>query len=172
MSIMYFILGALWRRWFGGGFGKLGDMSRFWKYLGLILLVTSMYIFKLSEFWTDWHYYGTLVCFMIFWAVSHGAWFVYWDHSSAAEGRKPLIDRLLWFLVGVDKSRTFWGNFLGMTIRYTLTSIGLAITVHWSFIFAGLMVGICYIPAGIRHDTRIGELLAGGTVYTLLWSLL
>lgn len=167
MSILYFILGALWRRWFGGGFW---DVSRFWKYLVLVLIVTSMYIG--AQFWLDWHYYCTVVFFMIFWAISHGAWFVYWDHSNSAEGRKPLIDKTLWFLVGVDESRTELGNCLGMCIRYTLTSIGLAITVHPAFIFAGAIVAMCYVPAGIKHDTRIGELLAGGSVFTLLWSLL
>ena len=167
MSILYFVLGALWRRWFGGGFW---DVSRFWKYLTLILIVTSMYIG--TQFWLDWHYYCTVVFFMIFWAISHGAWFVYWDHSDAAEGRKPLIDKILWFLVGVDESRTELGNCLGMCIRYTLTSIGLAITVHPAFMCAGAIVAICYVPAGIKHDTRIGELLAGGSVFTLLWSLL
>ena len=109
---------------------------------------------------------------MVFWAVSHGAWFVYWDHSDAAEGRKPRLDKLLWFLVGVDESRTELGNCLGMCIRYTLTSIGLAITVHPAFMCAGAIVAMCYVPAGIKHDTRIGELLAGGSVFTLLWSLL
>ena len=167
MSILYFVLGALWRRWFGGGFW---DVSRFWKYLVLVLIVTSMYIG--TKFWLDWHYYCTVVFFMIFWAVSHGAWFVYWDHSDAAEGRKPRIDKLLWFLVGVDESRTELGNCLGMCIRYTLTSIGLAITVHPAFMCAGAIVAMCYVPAGIKHDTRIGELLAGGSVFTLLWSLL
>lgn len=92
---------------------------------------------------------------------------MYWDHSDSAEGRKPIIDKILWFLVGVDKSRTFWGNFLGMTIRYTLTSIGLAFTLHWSFIFAGLLVGICYIPAGLVKNTKIGEYLAGASVFAL-----
>ena len=170
MSILYFVLGALWRRWYGGGFGKFGNITRFWKYLTLILIVTSMYTG--TQFWLDWHYYCTVIFFMIFWAVSHGAWFVYWDHSDAAEGRKPLIDKILWFLVGVDESRTELGNCLGMCIRYTLTSIGLAITVHPTFMCAGALVAMCYVPAGIKHDTRIGELLAGGSVFTLLWSLL
>ena len=97
---------------------------------------------------------------------------MYWDRSDSAEGRKPLIDKILWFLVGVDESRTELGNCLGMCIRYTLTSIGLAITVHPAFMCAGAIVAMCYVPAGIKHDTRIGELLAGGSVFTLLWSLL
>ena len=97
---------------------------------------------------------------------------MYWDHSDAAEGRKPRLDKLLWFLVGVDESRTELGNCLGMCIRYTLTSIGLAITVHPAFMCAGAIVAMCYVPAGIKHNTGIGELLAGGSVFTLLWSLL
>ena len=141
MSISYFVLGALWRRWYGGGFGKFGDITRFWKYLVLVLIVTSMYVG--TQLWLDWHYYFTVIFFMIFWAISHGAWFVYWDHSDAAEGRKPRLDKLLWFLVGVDESRTELGNCLGMCIRYTLTSIGLAITVHPAFMCAGAIVAMC-----------------------------
>lgn len=167
---LIFISGALWRRWYGGGFGKLGDVSRFWKYLMQISVVLSMYFVKGILDWTDWRMYAVIVCFMIFWAISHGAWFVYWDKSDSAEGRKPVIDKILWALVGVDKSRTFWGNALGMCIRYTLTSIGVAVFIPnaW-FMLAGIVVALCYVPAGFKQDTRIGELLAGGCVFTLLW---
>ena len=172
MSILYFVLGALWRKWFGGGFGKFGDITRFWKYLTLTIVVLSMFHLKGKLIWTDWKMYADIIFFMIFWAVSHGTWFLYWDHRAEGEGRKPIIDKILWFLIGVDESRTELGNCLGMCIRYTLTSIGLAITVHPAFIFAGAIVAMCYVPAGIKHNTRIGELLAGGSVFTLLWSLL
>ena len=172
MSILYFILGALWRKLYGGGFGKFGNITRFWKYLVLAIIMLSMFYLKNKLVWTDWKIYADIVFFMIFWAIGHGAWFVYWDHSDSAEGRKPLIDKILWFLVGVDESRTELGNCLGMCIRYTLTSIGLAITVHPAFMFAGAIVAMCYVPAGIKHDTRIGELLAGGSIFTLLWCLL
>ena len=172
MSILFFVLGALWRRWFGGGFGKFGDITRFWKYLALTIIVLSMFYLKNKLIWTDWKMYADIIFFMIFWAVSHGTWFVYWDHRAEGEGRKPIIDKILWFLVGVDESRTELGNCLGMCIRYTLTSIGLAITVHPALMCAGAIVAMCYVPAGPKHDTRIGELLAGGSVFTLLWSLL
>ena len=172
MSILYFILGAIWRRLYGGGFGKFGNITRFWKYLVLAIIMLTMFYFKNKLVWNDWKIYADIVFFMIFWAIGHGAWFVYWDHSDSAEGRKPLMDKILWFLVGVDESRTELGNCLGMCIRYTLTSIGLAITVHPAFMFAGAIVAMCYVPAGIKHNTGIGELLAGGSIFTLLWALL
>lgn len=153
------VYGAFWRAWFGGSYW---DVSRFWKYLALIA-----YCLAWQHTWSELTTYVNPALFAIFWAVSHGAWFVYWDHSDSGEGRKPIIDKILRFLVGVDRSRTFWGNFLGMTIRYTLTSIGLAITLHWTFIFAGLLVGICYIPAGLAKNTKIGEYLAGASIFTL-----
>lgn len=153
------VYGAFWRRWYGGGFW---DVSRFWKYLALIGFCLIW-----QHTWTDWHTYVNPVLFAIFWAVSHGAWFVYWDHSDSAEGRKPVIDRILWYLVGVDESRTELGNCLGMCIRYTLTSIGLAFTLGLPFLFAGMIVAMCYVPAGIKHNTHIGEYLAGGTIFFL-----
>ena len=132
----------------------------------------SMFYLKNKLVWTDWKIYADIVFFMIFWAVSHGAWFIYWDNSDAAEGRKPRLDKLLWFLVGVDESRTELGTFLDMCISYTLISIGLVITVHPAFMFAVAIVAMCYVPAVIKHNTGMGELLAGGSIFTLLCALL
>lgn len=168
---LFFGVGAFWRRWFGGGFGKFGDVSRFWKYLTLIAAVLAMYHKNGALDWHAGRMYATIAAFCVFWALSHGAWYVYWDKSSSAEGRKPLIDRILWFLVGVDKSRTFWGNCLGMFIRYELTAILVAACLpSWWFLLAGALVALEYIPAGRRKDTRIGECLAGGAVFAWLYA--
>lgn len=49
--------GALWRRWFGGGFGKAGLITRFWKYLLLVLFVLWCYWFFAPLFW--WKQFDT-----------------------------------------------------------------------------------------------------------------
>ena len=45
--------------WFGGGFGKLGDITRFWKYLVLFLVVLGMYYYLMILDWANWRLYGT-----------------------------------------------------------------------------------------------------------------
>lgn len=167
--IPFALIGACWRRWYGGGFGKAGLITRFWKYIALALIVLAMYFVKGLLDWQDWRMYGSIISFMIFWAVAHGTWFIYWDHSDFAEGRLPLLDKFIWFCIGVEESRTFWGNGFGMFCRYTLTSIPVAFCTSWWFLTAGLIVSLCYAIAGYKKDTRIGECLAGGLVFTLLF---
>lgn len=41
--VIFSILGAFWRRWFGEGFGKLGDITRLFKYIALAGIVAAMY---------------------------------------------------------------------------------------------------------------------------------
>ena len=168
--LFFAVCGGAFRRWFGGGFGKFGAVSRFWKYLVITGLVLLMYSAKGILDWRSWRMYATIVSFMWFWSCSHGAWFIYWDHSDAAEGRKPLLDKWLWFLVGIDKSRTFWGYCLGMFNRYEMTAIVVALCIpSWWFLLAGGLVALAYVPAGLKQDTRIGEVLAGALVFPLLY---
>lgn len=167
--VLYSILGSMWRRWFGSGFGKFGEITRFWKYLVLTLIVLFMYFVKKVLDWSNWEMYGCIISFMVFWSIGHGTWYAYWDHSDFAEGRLPWLDKFIWFCIGVDESRTFWGNAFGMCARYTLTSIPVALCTSLWFLTAGLVVSSCYAVAGYKKDTRIGEYLAGGTVFSLLF---
>lgn len=107
---------------------------------------------------------------MLFWAIGHGTWFIYWDHSAFAEGRLPLLDKFIWFCIGVDESRTFWGNAFGMFCRYEITAIPVAFFLPnaW-FLLAGVLVSLSYAVAGMKKNTGIGEYLAGGTVFSLLF---
>ena len=167
--VLFSVLGAGFRRFFGGGFGKLGKITRFWKYLLLAAIFFSMYYVKSVLDWYNWEMYWTLFWFMIFWALGHGAWFCYWDHSDSGEGRLPLIDKLIWACIGKENSRTFLGNAFGMCVRYELTAIPIAVFTSWWFLLAGFIVALCYVPAGIKHNTNIGEYLAGATIFPLLY---
>lgn len=170
IASVFVVIGSLgWRRWFGGGFGKAGMITRFWKYLVLAGVVVGMYFVKGLLDWQDWRMYAVIASFMIFWAIGHGTWYAYWDHSDFAEGRLPLLDKFIWFCIGVDKSRTFWGNAFGMCVRYELTAIPVAFSTSWWFLLAGPIVSLCYVPAGFKKDTRIGEWLAGASIFGLLY---
>lgn len=168
-TIIFAIIGGFHRRWFGGGFGKLGDITRLFKYIILALIVFSMYYLKDILDWQDWCMYVVLISFAIHWAVGHGTWYCFWDKSNSAEGRLPMIDKIVWFCIGKNESRTFWGNFFGMFVRYTLTAIPVAFLTSWWFLTAGLITAVCYIPAGLKKDTRIGEYLAGALNFALLY---
>lgn len=167
--LFYAISGSYIRRWFGGGYGKAGKITRFWKYLAIVFVVYTMYQLKVQHFWTDWEFYWTEVWFCIFWSIGHGTWFCYWDHSSSAEGRLPMIDKLIWACIGVHESRTFLGNCFGMFVRYELTSIPIAISTSLWFLLAGPIVALCYIPAGLKKNTNIGEHFGGALVFILLY---
>lgn len=169
----------IWRAWFGGSFGYCW---RWVKYLVGIAIVLAMYWIKgllnckeILTSWQgvldNWRIIAVCISFMVFWALSHGMWYKYWDHSSDAEDRHPLFVKfVMWLCGGPEQSRSFWGNFIGMTVRYTLTAILVAVLIPnlW-FCFAGLIVSVSYIPAGLAHNTKIGEFIAGPCVFTLLF---
>ena len=165
MSILYFVLGALWRRWFGGGFW---DVSRFWKYLVLVLIVTSMYIE--TQFWLDWHYYCTVVFFMIFWAVSHGDYFYIYD-TGKDEGRVKWIDWVLWKIYGEGNYYNFKGNVTGLLLRYTSTACIVAVCIPnaW-FVLAGPLTVFAYIVTGkLKKPIVWAEFLSGALNFELLY---
>jgi hypothetical protein len=56
-----------------------------------------------------------------------------------------------------------------MFVRYTLTSIPIAFLTDWRFMLAGLITAVCYIPAGFKKHTPIGEYLAGTWNSVLLY---
>ena len=67
--LIFSIFGAFWRRWYGGGFGWLGDLSRFWKYLFLFASVFWAYwVLKILN-WNDWRSYAVAVAFAYHWGL-------------------------------------------------------------------------------------------------------
>lgn len=133
---------SLWRRWFGGGFGKYGEITRIYKYIALLLVVLLAHLF-IWEFDIKQILYE-FVLLAIYWAGGHGAWFIVNDKSTNGEGRNKLIDWMLFETFGENESRTFAGNCSGMLIRYTLYAIPVAIMTDGWFMCAGFAVAISY----------------------------
>ena len=165
---LFGLLGSLWRAWFGGSFGYCWRILKYVVGVGIVLL---MYWSKSILDWYAWRMYAVCGTFCYFWAMSHGMYFKYWDNTPDAEDRKPLLVKfVMWLCGGEENSRTFWGNCLGMAVRYTYTAILVSICIpNWWFVLTGIGVAICYIPAGLKHNTKIGEFLAGALVFPLLW---
>ena len=170
MSILYFVLGALWRRWYGGGSGKLGDITRGWKYLVLAVIVLSMYYVNILLDWTDWRMYAVIASFMYHWSRSHGDYFYVYD-TGKDEGRIKWIDYVLRLLYGKDGYYNFKGNVTGLLLRYTSTAclVALCIPNAW-FIIAGLLTVLAYIVTGKLPKPIVwAELLSGALNFGLLY---
>lgn len=167
---IFAVLGSFWRRLYGGGFGKLGDMSRFWKYLVLALIVLSMYYVKSLLDWHDWRIYAVIISFMYHWARSHGDYFYIYD-TGEDEGRIWWIDQVLRLLYGKDGYYNFKGNCTGLLLRYTSTAclVALCIPNAW-FILAGFLTAFAYAITGkMEKPTDKAEWLAGALNFGLLY---
>lgn len=168
--ILFSAVGAGFRRWFGGGFGKLGDISRFWKYLVLALIVLSMYYVKGLLDWQDWRMYAVIVAFAYHWARSHGDYFYVYD-TGKDEGRIKWIDWVLRLLYGKDGYYNFKGNCTGLLLRYTSTAclVAFALPNPW-FICAGVLTTLSYVVTGkMERPTEKAEWLAGALNFGLLY---
>ena len=167
MIILFAVLGAFWRAWFGGSFG---DVTRFWKYLVLILIVCGMYEFRLSGY----NIWLTQISFMIFWALSHGDYFIV-NSTASDEKRIKWIDKILEWIYGKDGYYNFKGNVTGMLLRYGFTAIIVACCIPnpW-FLLAGPCVAACYGLSGYlfpdKWYTKIAEFASGATVFSLLYA--
>lgn len=169
-TIIFAIIGGLHRRWFGGGFGKLGDITRFWKYLVLALIVLAMYYIKNLLDWNDWRMYAVIASFMYHWCRSHGDYFYIYD-TGKDEGRIKWIDRVLRLLYGKDGYYNFKGNVTGLLLRYTSTAciVALALPNPW-FICAGVLTTLSYVVTGkMERPTDKAEWLAGALNFGLLY---
>lgn len=166
MIILFAILGAFWRAWFGGSFW---NVTRFWKYLVLVLIVCGMYEFHI----VDYHVWLTQVSFMVFWAMGHGDYFIV-NSTDPDEKRIKWIDKILEWIYGKDGYYNFKGNVTGMLIRYEFTAIIVACCIPnpW-FLLAGPCVAACYGLSGYlfpdRWYTKIAEFASGATVFSLLY---
>lgn len=167
---MFGFLGALWRRWFGGGFGKLGDITRGFKYAVLFMIVFAMYYCKGAFDWSDWRMYAVCISFAIHWAIGHGDYFYVYD-TEPDEPRIKWIDWTLEKIYGKAGYYNFKGNVTGLFLRYTSTAILVAVCVgsYW-FCFAGILTAAVYALLGkTKKAIAYSEYLAGAVNFVLLY---
>ena len=173
IASVFVVIGSLgWRRWFGGGFGKLGDITRFWKYLALIVICFSMYYTKYPyyTFWQDIKIWLVVVSFSIHWAVGHGDYFYLLD-TGKDEGRIKWIDCVLKRIYGENGYYNFKGNVTGMLLRYTSTAILVSFSVcNPLFLVAGLATATAYIlTCKLPKPIVWAEFLSGAVNFWLLY---
>ena len=172
-SVLFFCaVGAVWRRWYGGGFGKVGMIARFWKYVVLIVICFTMYwaTDPYCTFWANWRTYAVICAFAYHWARSHGDYF--FVHSTEPdEGRIRWIDWILRKIYGEGNYYNFKGNVTGLLLRYTATACIVCIAIPSPyFAFAGLLTALSYALTGKMYAaTNNAEYLAGALNFGLLY---
>lgn len=172
IAVSFAVIGAIWRRWFGGGFGKLGDITRFWKYLVLIVICFSMYYVKhlCFTFGQDYTTWLVIIAFAIHWAVGHHDYF-YLLYKGSDDGRIKWIDWTLRKIYGEGNYYNFKGNCTGLFLRYTSTAVLVALCIPnaW-FVLAGLLTVLAYIvTCKLPRPIVWAELLSGAVNFLLLW---
>lgn len=172
LVIKFAIIGALWRRWFGGGFGKLGDITRLFKYIALFLIMYAMFMSVYPEynFLQDTATHDDYIAFAVHWAMGHGDYFYLLDFSPD-EPRIKWIDWTLRKIYGEGNYYNFKGNCTGLFLRYTSTAVLVSICIGnaW-FIPAGLLTVLAYIvTCKLPHPIVWAELLSGALNFGLLY---
>ena len=171
-ALTFGAIGALWRRWYGGGFGKAGKITRFFKYLALIIVcLTMMYVKTLCfTFLGDFTTYEQIASFAYHWARSHGDYFYVWSKGKD-EGRIRWIDFTLRLIYGKDGYYNFKGNVTGVFLRYTSTACVVAFFLHNPlFILSGLLTTLSYVATSkMEKPTAKAEWLAGSLNFILFF---
>ncbi|MBO4538649.1 MAG: hypothetical protein J5781_00115 [Clostridia bacterium] len=171
-ALTFGAIGALWRRWYGGGFGKAGKITRFFKYLALIIVcLTMMYVKTLCfTFLGDFTTYEQIASFAYHWARSHGDYFYVWSEGKD-EGRIRWIDFTLRLIYGKDGYYNFKGNVTGLFLRYTSTACVVAFFLHNPlFILSGLLTTLSYVATSkMEKPTAKAEWLAGALNFILFF---
>ena len=168
--VIFSILGAFWRRWYGGGFGKLGDITRLFKYIALAGIGAAMYYAAGKFDVKDGRMYAVMIAFAIHWALGHTDYFYVYD-TEADEGRIKWIDWLLKVIYGEGNYYNFKGNVTGLLLRYTSTACIVAVCIPnaW-FILAGPLTVLAYIITGkLKKPIVWAEFLSGALNFGLLY---
>lgn len=167
---LFAVIGAFWRRWFGGGFGKLGDITRLFKYIALAGVVAAMYYAAGKFDVKDGRMYAVLIAFAIHWAVGRGDYFYVYD-TGADEGRIKWIDWVLRKIYGVGGYYNFKGNVTGLFLRYTATAALVAVFIPDAFfLLAGALTAAVYAVTGkMKYAIPCAEFLSGAVNFALLY---
>lgn len=169
--VSFVVAGAFWRRFFGTRKG-IGNVTRFWKYLVLIVICCTMYYIKTLYFTflkeiTIWL---VIAAFMYHWARSHHDYFYVYD-TGKDEGRIKWIDHVLRLLYGKDGYYNFKGNVTGLFLRYTSTAclVSLSLWNPW-FLLAGILTTLSYVVTGKMEKPIVwAEFLSGALNFGLLY---
>ena len=176
IQIVYALFMAVWRRWFGGGFQKLGDN----RFLQHIIGFTGA---SLILWYNGYHWAQVIMAAAVlqglFWARSHGCCFDY------GHGQPPDVSRYeqLWYWKYVKKIipesewYSFSGDYILMTVRYTLPAILIALVLlNPTFSVAGVVLSGVYAFTWKLYDwglieapTDKAEYLAGFMTGLLLF---
>ena len=169
-ALAFGAIGAVWRRWFGMGGNKLGEIPRIFKYLALFMIVVGMYWAAGALDWTGWRMYAVAGAFAYHWSRSHGDYFHVWD-TSPDEGRIKWIDCVLRLIYGEGNYYDFQGNVTGLLIRYTSTACLVAACIPDPlFLLAGALTAASYVVFGkSTRPTEYAEYLAGALNFVLLF---
>ena len=146
-SVFFFLVGAFWRAWFGGGISAtpIWDAPRIIKYVALVLTVAAMYYAAgYAAFWDDWRFWAAQAAFLMFWAKGHGDYFIV-NSCAPDEGRIKWVKKMY----GEGNYYNFKGNVTGMFLRYTAPAVLVALAVPnvW-FLTAGFFVAGIYGGCG------------------------
>lgn len=165
----FMIAGAFWRRWYGGGFGKAGKITRFFKYAALVSICFAMYLVK-TEYVYPKNVYLSIVAFAFHWAEGHGDYFFVWD-TGKDEGRIWWIDWALRGIYGKNGYYNFKGNVTGLCLRYGSTACLVAVCIpNPLFILSGLLTPLAYVITGkMENPTNKAEFLAGALNFALFY---
>lgn len=192
MSIIYFILGAFARRWFGGLFTDLNVKiltNRGIQTIFMISLFMSIYVTN-TESWQNWLIAAVVSCWLQFqfWSRGHGESF---DIGRDANPSQDTIERYneRWYhypcdwifnKLGVSDYRYgFLYDFIYMSLRYACPMIPMMI-FDWRYILIGLSVAPVYAfcwtlwekepwlrfkQSWLDLPTKWAEIIVGGTVF-------
>lgn len=171
ITIIAAILGAVFRRWFGGGFISAPRWARV--VAGVVLGGVGAYVSTLDPLWAIC---GALAGFI--WVPGHGS---YMDMGTSEEPDDEFLRGFLsWLRLDEGELR----DFIGMILIYSVFTIPIGIAgaflvspMTLIFATAGFWVGFTYWAAWRVHKwlrifpfqpTVVGEYASGAIIYGLL----
>lgn len=166
-----FIVGGVWRRWFGSG--TLVPTPRSIKLLVWALLVACLAVWAGVPYW--------LVAYLVGittggWTLGHGSYFDLGRMPAGDNERaKFILDKLLGFEATPSWKRDALGLFITYGAWLWLAAFGLFVVGHWYLVplllspfvvVAGYEIGW---RVGVKHALIIGECVIGGWVLASLF---
>lgn len=176
-ALLFFILGALFRRMLGTQFyiGKK-KVHRIEKLIILVLLCMLMYLVggSFPSSWAGWF----CMAWSIGWMVrynnhTHGDYF-FLDDTKPDEERSFWVGKVLKLIFGKGKYYNFAGNFVGLMLGYLVPAVIASIFMpHHYFWIAGftapISYALCEFALGRWGSTDYAEYLNGALMFLLFF---